>query len=149
MTQIASFIIAGLPQSGITTLIETLSPHSSKAEFGDMVINEALTIHLHGIGDDVWQDAVDAALGAIIMVDSTQPDTFQESLHLMDELWGARKKLPLLIAMNKQDEPDAHAPAEFQKLLPDKLEIKVFPCVATQRQSAENVLLALIYSVLA
>ena len=47
---------------------------------------------------------------------------------------------PLLVAANKQDLPDALSPAALREFLDVPAEVKILPCVATDRDSVKAVL---------
>ena len=57
--------------------------------------------------------------------------------------------MPYVVAANKQDEPDAWKPDEVRLALRLPREIKVLPLVARDRDQVRNVLLELLYTILA
>ena len=55
---------------------------------------------------------------------------------------------PYVVAANKQDMEDAWEVEDLRIALRIDSDIKLLPCVATDRQSVRNVLLELLYSIL-
>jgi hypothetical protein len=55
---------------------------------------------------------------------------------------------PYVVAANKQDLSDAWTPEDLRIALKIDPNIKVLPCVATDKEQVKNVLLELLYSIL-
>jgi hypothetical protein len=53
-----------------------------------------------------------------------------------------------VVAANKQDMQDAWPPEDLRIALKVRPDVKLLPCVATDRESVKNVLLELLYSIL-
>lgn len=146
--------IATMPSPQTATFL-VMGPRSdtfiaSVATEGVLVVNENLMINLIATSvpsdSEAWRESITNILGIVLLVDGTHPDTFAQIPLMVDRL-GA-EQLPLIVAVDKQNEPKAQPPKAIRDLLPEDTPIKVFPCIASDKQSAENVLLALIYSVL-
>jgi signal recognition particle receptor subunit beta len=86
-------------------------------------------------------------LGLVILVDSTRPETFRETNRIID-FFISYRDTPYVIAANKQDKPNAWSPDELRLALRLPAQIKVLPCVASDRESVKNVLLELLYVIL-
>ncbi len=82
------------------------------------------------------------ALGVILVVDSTRPETFPRAKQLLEKT--THFGLPYVIAANKQDLPNALKPEEIRRLmhLPD--DVPIIPTVATKGIGVYEVLDALI-----
>src|SRR5690606_906592 len=92
----------------------------------------------------VWEQGV---LGTIVIVDSSLPESFRDVRNII-ETHRFYFPAPWIVAANKQDLPDAWPIDALRDVLhvPDK--IPIVPCIATDRESVKNVLLALLEEVL-
>jgi signal recognition particle receptor subunit beta len=57
--------------------------------------------------------------------------------------------MPYVVAANKQDQENAWSPDEVRLALRLPKEIKVLPCIAREKEQVKNVLLELLYTILA
>jgi len=122
-------------------------------DFGRTAIAEDIVLHLFGTPgqrrfDFMWEILSEGMLGLVVLVDSTRPDTFRETLRIID-FFNSYKAMPFVVAANKQDEPDAWKPEEVKLALRLPREIKVIPLVARDKEAVKNVLLELLYTILA
>lgn len=165
-------VVTGVVNSGKTQFIRTISDIEvisterravdqarSLAEetavaldFGRITIADDLALHLFGMpgqrrSDFMWDVLSEGTLGLIVLVDSTRPETFRESLRLVDFFTSYRES-PYVIAANKQDRENAWSPEELKLALRVEGPVRVLPCVATDRESVKQVLLELLYLVL-
>ncbi len=85
-------------------------------------------------------------LGHVVMVDSTDPDTWSEARVMIANCRGYAL-LPTLIAANKQDLPGASPAEQVGAWIGMGSMMKVHPCVATDTESVRNLFLQLLYSV--
>jgi len=121
-------------------------------DFGRISIADDLVLHLFGTPgqkrfDFMWEILTEGTLGLVILVDSARPETFRETLRIIDFFTTFRKS-PYVIAANKQDNEDAWSPEELRLALRLDNHVKVLPCVAVSRESVKNVLLELLYIIL-
>jgi signal recognition particle receptor subunit beta len=86
-------------------------------------------------------------LGLIVLVDSTRPETFRETNRIIDFFTGYRDA-PFVVAANKQDHENAWSPDELRLALRLGPDVKILPCVATDRDAVKNVLLELLYVIM-
>jgi uncharacterized protein len=84
-------------------------------------------------------------IGYVVLVDSTNPAMFFWAQNILDSY--KDNPFPYIVACNKQDSPDAWSPEDLRIALNIAPEIPVVPCVAAERESVKNVLLALLYHV--
>ncbi len=96
--------------------------------------------------DQLLQVPVPDLLGYIVVVDSTNPDTWDEARIMIDNCRGYAL-LPTMIAVNKQDLVGAHTAEQVGAWLGMGNMMRVCPVVATDPDSTRNVVLQLLYSV--
>jgi small GTP-binding protein len=122
-------------------------------DFGRITVDEDLVLYLFGTPgqkrfDFMWEILSEGMLGFIVMVDSTRPETFREARSIL-ETFRAYAPTPYVVAANKQDRPDAWELDDMRHALRLDSRVKLLPCVATERSTVKNVLLELLYSILA
>ena len=171
--QTVKMVVTGPYSSGKTQFIGTISEIdvvkterkvSSEAEkikdsttvamdFGRITVDNDLILYLFGTPgqrrfDFMWEILSEGMLGFVVMVDSSRPETFREAKSIL-ETFRAYAPTPYVVAANKQDHPEAWAPEDMRIALRLDPNVKLLPCVATNRDSVKNVLLELLYSILA
>jgi small GTP-binding protein len=171
--QTVKMVITGPFNSGKTEFIQTVSEIdvvaterqiTSEAEkikdtttvamdFGRITVDEDLVLYLFGTPgqkrfDFMWEILSEGMLGFIVMVDSTRPETFREARSIL-ETFRAYAPTPYVVAANKQDLEDAWDIDDMRIALRLDPKLKFLPCVATDKDSVKNVLLELLYSILA
>ena len=171
--QTVKMVITGPFNSGKTEFIQTVSEIdvvaterriSSEAEkikdtttvamdFGRITVDEELVLYLFGTPgqkrfDFMWEILSEGMLGFIVMVDSTRPETFREARSIL-ETFRAYAPTPYVVAANKQDLEDSWDIDDMRIALRLDPKLKFLPCVATSKDSVKNVLLELLYSILA
>jgi len=115
-------------------------------DFGRITVDESLVLYLFGTPgqkrfDFMWEILSEGMLGFVVVVDSTRPETFREARTILD-LFQSYARTPYVVAANKQDRPDAWPPEDLRIALKVDKNVKVLPCVATDRESVKNVLLS-------
>ena len=121
-------------------------------DFGRITIANDLVVHLFGTPgqrrfDFMWEILAEGALGLVVVVDSTRPETFRETTRII-EFFNALRPAPLIIAANKQDKATAWSPDELRLALRLPEQVSIVPCVATNRDSCKDVLLELLYEIM-
>lgn len=96
--------------------------------------------------DPILRIVAGQALGVIVVVDSTKPDSFARAKEMLTLTW--RQGLPGIIAANKQDLPGALAPDEVAKLISPPPTVKVVGCSGQDRSSGRRVLQELLDQIL-
>lgn len=139
----ANFLVIGHEGAGKSTFIQTGAPHNA-----EMPINETLKIALHEAPLDAWPQYIARMLGVVLLVDGASPPFFKPTISTWEAIQASKHPLPCIIGVNKQDDQRAEPASSFQALLPDNAIVKVFPCIATDKASVENILLALIFQIL-
>ena len=170
--QAAKMVITGPFSSGKTEFIGSISEIdvvsterriSSPAEqlketttvamdFGRITVGDDLVLYLFGTPgqrrfDFMWDILSQGMLGFVVMVDSTKPETFREAKRILETFEGYAHT-PYVVAANKQDMEDAWEPEDLRIILRLPPEVKILPCVATDKESVKNCLLELLYSIL-
>ena len=122
-------------------------------DFGRITVDEDLVLYLFGTPgqkrfDFMWEILSEGMLGFIVLVDSVRPETFREARRILDVFSGYGATTPYIVAANKQDLADAWYHEDLRIALKIDRNVKVLPCVATDKESVKNVLLELLYSIL-
>jgi small GTP-binding protein len=171
--QTVKMVVTGPFNSGKTQFIQSVSEIdvvsterkiSSEAErvkesttvamdFGRITVDAELVLYLFGTPgqkrfDFMWEILSEGMLGFVVMVDSTRPETFREAKSIL-ETFRAYAPTPYVVAANKQDHDDAWTIDDLRIALRLAPEVKLIPCVATDREKVKTVLLELLYSILA
>lgn len=170
--QTVKMVVTGPFNSGKTEFIRTVSEIdvvsterkiSSEAErvketttvamdFGRITVDQDLVLYLFGTPgqkrfDFMWEILSEGMLGFIVMVDSTRPETFREARRIL-ETFRAYAPTPYVVAANKQDIEDAWEPNDLRIALRLTPKVKLFPCIAVEKETVKTVLLELLYSIL-
>ncbi|MBN1978621.1 MAG: ATP/GTP-binding protein [Anaerolineae bacterium] len=121
-------------------------------DFGRITVDDDLVLYLFGTPgqrrfDFMWEILSEGMLGFIVLLDSVRPETFREARSILDT-FRSYAPVPYVVAANKQDLDDAWQPEDLRIALRIPGDVKVLPCVATDRESVKNVLLELLYSIL-
>lgn len=121
-------------------------------DFGRITIADDLVLHLFGTPgqkrfDFMWEILSEGMLGLVVLVDSTRPETFRETNRIVD-FFTSQREAPYVIAANKQDHENAWSPDELRLALRLNPDVRIVPCVATQRETVKSVLLELLYIIM-
>jgi signal recognition particle receptor subunit beta len=121
-------------------------------DFGRITVDDDLVLYLFGTPgqrrfDFMWEILSEGMLGFVVLLDSVRPETFREARSILDT-FSSYAPVPYVVAANKQDIDDAWEPEDLRIALRIPTEIKVLPCIATDRESVKSVLLELLYSIL-
>ncbi len=122
-------------------------------DFGSITVDEDLVLYLFGTPgqkrfDFMWEILSEGMLGFVVMLDSTRPETFREARSIL-ETFRKYAQTPFVVAANKQDSKDAWEIEDLRIALRLDDRIKIIPCVAMNRNDVKNVLLELLYIILA
>ena len=137
----------------ITSAEERIKSQTTVAmDFGRITVDEDLVLYLFGTPgqrrfDFMWEILSEGMLGFIVLLDSVRPETFREAQRIL-EAFRSYAPVPYVVAANKQDVEDAWLPEDLRIAFRIPNDIKVLPCVATDRESVKQVLLELLYSIL-
>jgi uncharacterized protein len=122
-------------------------------DFGRITVDEELILYLFGTPGQkrfnfMWEILSEGMLGFVVLVDSTRPETFREARRILDT-FRSYSPVPYIVAANKQDLEDSWPADDMRIVLRVDPEIKVVPCVAQDKETVKDVLLELLYSILA
>ncbi|MFI5779034.1 GTP-binding protein [Nocardia sp. NPDC051570] len=117
-------------------------------DFGRITLDQSLVLYLFGTpGQDrfvfLWDDLVDGALGAVIVVDTSRIDDCFPVLDYFE-----RKNTPFVVVINRFENERMFAPAEVREALELEEWIPLVECDARSRDSVRDVLVALLEQVL-
>lgn len=140
-------------ERAISSEVERVKSQTTVAmDFGRITVDDDLVLYLFGTPgqrrfDFMWEILSQGMLGFVVMVDSTRPETFREAKSIL-ETFRAYSPTPYVVAANKQDLPDAWSVDDLRVALRLDPNIKMLPCVATDRESVKTVLLELLFGIL-
>lgn len=92
--------------------------------------------------DPLIPPALAQAMGVVLVVDGTKPDTLPRARQLIDLI--ARKKVPYVIAANRSDLPGTMAPEEIRRQLKITRRIPIFAISAQRTEDVHRVLESLV-----
>ena len=118
-------------------------------DFGRITLEEALLLYLFGTpGQDrfsfLWDDLVDGALGAIILVDTRRIEDSFPSVDFFEE-----RGTPFLLAVNAFEQAPRFELTEVREALGVSPFVPIVECDARNRESVKTVLVTLVEQVLA
>jgi len=121
-------------------------------DFGRITVDDDLVLYLFGTPgqkrfDFMWEILSEGMLGFIVMVDSARPETFREARGILNT-FRAYAPTPYVVAANKQDMDDAWTVDDLRIALKLDPNIKMLPCISTDKEMVKKVLLELLYSIL-
>jgi len=156
---IPKVLVTGPHNAGKSTFVHAASDRAASADWNGTTVAmdhghvsvDGLTADLFGTPgqarfDPILRTLAAQALGVIVIVDATDPDSLPRAREMMQRT--TREGLPVIIAANKQDEPGALAPEVIAGLLDAPGQARVVPCSARDRASARRVLHQLIDQIL-
>jgi signal recognition particle receptor subunit beta len=117
-------------------------------DFGRITLDDALLLYLFGTpGQDrfafLWDDLVDGALGAIVLLDTRRIEDCFAAVDYFEE-----HEIPFLIAINTFDRSRRFDLDEVRDALGLEAEVPIMECDARRRESVKDVLMALTEEVL-
>src|SRR4051794_24204473 len=117
-------------------------------DFGRITLDEALLLYLFGTpGPDrfafLWDDLVDGALGAIVLVDTQRIEASFPAIDYFEE-----HEIPFISGVTRFDDSRRFAIDEVQDALGISDSVPLVECNARDRESVKSVLVALTEEVL-
>ncbi len=144
-------LVIGTAESGKTTLLETICrsvqqdggwtagmlrvDESLKARFTEPP--HAAFMYLRDIIEDT------AASACLVMMDSTRPEFFGETVAILQSIRNAQPDIPVVLVANKQDHRAAWGADDIRIGLNISASIPVVGCVATERKQVKHALITL------
>lgn len=152
---IPKIVVTGAHHAGKSTFVRTLSDTAVSVDrLGTTVAIDHGHVTIDGLTADVFGTAGQArfdplikrvaaqALGVILVVDATRPDTFERAREMMQIT--AREGIPIIVAANKQDTAGALRADEVAKQLKVPKHIRVVGTVGNEKESVRALLRVLI-----
>ena len=117
-------------------------------DFGRITLDEALLLYLFGTpGQDrfafLWNDLVDGALGAVVLVDTRRVEDCFPAIDYFEE-----REIPFIVGVNRFTDARRFDVGEVRDALGVGLEVPLIECDARRRESVKGVLVALTEEVL-
>jgi signal recognition particle receptor subunit beta len=157
--QLLEILITGLPTSGKSTLLKTISSRTMEAEgwsFGDVAVDDMLRLkfmeppRLEQV-DFMWLremvSEIDAA-GFIVVCDATQPEYFGAVLALLESIHYSNPESPCMLLANRHDSPDAWGVDDIKMGLGIPDFIDVLPCDVRNLAAVKDAVLRLLYKIM-
>jgi hypothetical protein len=148
---IPKIVVSGPHNAGKSNFVHSVSDSAVSADrLGTTVALDHGRIIVNGVAADLFgtpgQERFDSALktiagqalGVIILVDSTKPDTFTRARAMLEMTW--KDGLPAVIGANKQDQPNAMSPEEVAELMAPPDGVPVLGCVGKDRTSSRKII---------
>jgi uncharacterized protein len=124
----------------VTDHTRAIKPFTTAAmDYGRITLPDQRIVHAYGTPgqrrfDFMWTALARGMRGLILLVDSTAPQTFAETLYIRDFLLQATP-VPYLVAANKRDQPKALSLPAIREALQLEPATPLVPCVAVDRTS--------------
>jgi signal recognition particle receptor subunit beta len=158
-TQAIQVLVTGVPQSGKSTLVKTISQYTGDDQgwfSGYVSVDETLDVQFlepppQPDFDFLWfRDLLSEAEmpGFVVVCDSTRPESFNETLGILQVIRVYHPDTPCIVVANKQDNPEAWRVEDIRLALGNWDDRLVFPCVAHQTHLVKEVILQLLYQIL-
>ncbi|GIE34412.1 ATP-binding protein [Actinoplanes italicus] len=117
-------------------------------DFGRITLDDALLLYLFGTpGQDrfafLWDDLVDGALGAIVLVDTRRIEDSFPAIDYFEE-----HEIPFIIGVNRFNGAQRFVLDEVRDALGVGIDVPLIECDARERESVKSVLVALTEEVL-
>lgn len=134
---------------GVDTPGSPVKTHTTVAmDFGRVTLNDELVLYLFGVPGQqrfwaLWEGLAEGAIGVAVLVDTRH---LESSFDVIGEL--ELHQLPFIVAVNTFPNTPKHTPEELREALDLLPSTPVVSCVATDRDSSRDVLIALVDHVL-
>ena len=131
-----------------TSAVSAKTTTTVALDFGRITLDDALLLYLFGTpGQDrfafLWDDLVDGALGAIVLLDTRRIEDCFAAIDYFEE-----HNIPFLIGVNTFDHAQRFDLEEVRDALGIAAEVPILECDARRRESVKNILVALTEEVL-
>lgn len=148
---IPKVVVTGPHNAGKSSFVQSISDEARSVDrlgttvaldHGHVVI-DGLSVDVFGTPgqarfDPIIKTVAGQALGVLLLVDASKPETFPRAEDMMQLTW--KLGIPIIVAANKQDRPGALSPAEVKQKLAAPPYVQVVGCIGEERASARNVL---------
>ena len=156
---IPKILVTGPYGAGKSSFVQSVSDSAVSVDhLGTTVALDHGRVTMDGLTADVFGTAGQArfdpllrivagqAVGVVVVVDATQPESFPRAREMMNLTW--RQGLPAIVAANKQDLAGALRPEEVARMMELPPQVQVVGCRGNDRESGRDVLRALMDQIL-
>ena len=160
--QVLKIIVIGLPDTGKTTFVKTISQstvwdgiESQGWLSGQLTVDENLLVYFleppemkHF--DFMWLRELIAeteADGFVVLMDSAQPDHFGGAVSIIQTIRANHPGVPIVTATTRQDDPHAWSSEDIRMGLRFPNEIPVLPCICSKPKMVKEIVLQLLYKI--
>lgn len=158
--QTIEILVTGLPESGKSTFLDTISPRTQHAQgwyWGDVVVDDNLCLKfLEPPGlkqfDFIWlRELVEhvSVAGFVVVCDSTRPEYFGAVVSLLEVIHFNHPNTPCVLVTNKQDIDGAWSAEDIKIALGIPDIIPVSPCTAQNRADVKRIIVDMLYKIFA
>ncbi|MFF7448011.1 MULTISPECIES: ATP/GTP-binding protein [unclassified Streptomyces] len=118
-------------------------------DFGRITISQDLVLYLFGTPGQqrfwfMWNDLALGALGAVVLVDVRRPESSFAAIDFFE-----RRRIPFVVAVNGFHGEHPYPPEEIRESLALPDHVQILLCDARERDSARDVLIALLDQLIA
>ncbi|MGQ9908166.1 MAG: ADP-ribosylation factor-like protein [Candidatus Flexifilum sp.] len=159
LPRIINIVVTGAARSGKRTFINSIREREAydgglvpaSSYFGRVRLLPEITLFLFPAPASRPLKVLNAILdqsffGAVVLVDSAHPDQFRETRAAINTI--VSQNIPLIVAANKQDRPDAWSLTDLRIALHLGDTMPLLACQATERDSVKAVLEGLFAQIL-
>lgn len=121
-------------------------------DFGRITVSDDVVLYLFGTPGQarfsfMWETLSEGMLGFVLLVDSTEPQTFTDAREMID-FFTKMSDVPFVVAANKVDADDLDTIRNVRTELGLPDNVPLLPVDARERDSVKAVLLGLLYEIL-
>ncbi len=133
-----------LTQSNLTTVA---------MDYGFINLDQNTKVHLYGTPglerfDFMWEILTENAIGLILLLDNTRPNTLKDMFFFLDAFAEFLKTVPLVIGVTKMDIQSKPFIDTYQQILLEKsIKAPIFEVDARRKSDVKNMLMALLFSI--
>ncbi len=121
-------------------------------DFGRITVSDDVVLYLFGTPGQarfsfMWETLSEGMLGFVLMVDATEPDTFEDARGMI-EFFTNMSDVPFVVAANKVEADDLETLQQVRADLAIAEDVPLLPVDARERDSVKAALLGLLYEIL-
>lgn len=121
-------------------------------DFGRITVSDDVVLYLFGTPGQarfsfMWETLSEGMLGFVLMVDATEPQTFDDAKEMID-FFTEMSDVPFVVAANKVEPEDTAMIRQVRTDLGLDDKVPLLPVDARSRDSVKAVLLGLLYEIL-
>ena len=131
----------------------TLAQTTVAMDYGVIQLDKQTKVHLYGTPgqerfDFMWEILTDNAIGLILLLDNTRPDTLKDLTFFLDAFSEFLKTVPLVVGVTKMDIQGKPFIETYQQFLLEKsIKVPVFEVDVRRKSDVKSLLMALLFSI--